>query len=885
MADPFKHVSPGDSLSIPADTWNHVLDSARAFRSAPGRTGGRQVPSSLFPALTVLMRNDTGSDRGVGSVLKLGESLVEVDSNNAGIVNARPAFEGLEPDSTDNAIGISLDAIPEDAVGRCVVAGVVVVDVNVQDDGHEFAVPVVGNADHLDTAASGSIRILWREAGSSGIRKAIVQMGPGNSAGGLLVDSGPISSVSPDVEVDTTANGTVIVTVLEFDGSPWTPAVGSSAVVWSLDGGSTWTAAPFGAASLTEPGWVSTGTQEFTGEKSFNISNSAVTVPLSAAVGGLGSGSYGPVLEVHAWTTADPSFDDTGSQAVRGGVKLSDCSVIAFGGANTGTTSKVRIRQGYNSSGAVSEDVLVIDRWNGSAWSGIASFGSEGGSSNFTSFVDPVIATSLTSNSFCRSGYFQTTTSTTGTASNGEVYAFKYCVEHPSFSGKLDGISIFPNFNSIFGFQNGIIVPGGAAGNVLTHGDVLIGRQNGATSICAVNIGTLGQVLTVGAAALPEWATPTAPSIAPSAPTTITGIFCGNGSAINGRTLTAPAAGFTISNPNGAAGNPTFALADDLNGVEDIGTTGIAVRASTNVWTTRSITSSGGSVGITNPAGLAGDINLEALRDHLSPLVNSVVSVSAANTTLTSTAFGCMHSLAVSNGNQYYIAFPSSTGNAGKLIGFYINADFAANPVRWTFRLSAATPDIYDLRAGESVVFLCTGSTWLPLYSDRRYSRFDVGDMREIAALGVGSAPPVDTLLCDGSAHSRTTYSVLFNRIGTTYGAGDGSTTFNVPDRRGRVAVGLDNMGGSSANRISASWADSNGGTGGTESHTLTSSESVPHTHSTGQTLNAAAGPIQWMGGPFSIQTATGSWGGSGGVAQPHNNVQPSIACNVVIKF
>lgn len=46
--------------------------------------------------------------------------------------------------------------------------------------------------------------------------------------------------------------------------------------------------------------------------------------------------------------------------------------------------------------------------------------------------------------------------------------------------------------------------------------------------------------------------------------------------------------------------------------------------------------------------------------------------------------------------------------------------------------------------------------------------------------------------MCNGQAASRTTYSKLFSVIGTTYGSGNGSTTFNVPDRRGRVGVGLD---------------------------------------------------------------------------------------------
>jgi len=55
-----------------------------------------------------------------------------------------------------------------------------------------------------------------------------------------------------------------------------------------------------------------------------------------------------------------------------------------------------------------------------------------------------------------------------------------------------------------------------------------------------------------------------------------------------------------------------------------------------------------------------------------------------------------------------------------------------------------------------------------------------------------GSAAPTGWLMCDGSAVSRATYAALFAVVGTTYGAGDGSTTFNVPNLKGRVAVGKD---------------------------------------------------------------------------------------------
>jgi microcystin-dependent protein len=86
-----------------------------------------------------------------------------------------------------------------------------------------------------------------------------------------------------------------------------------------------------------------------------------------------------------------------------------------------------------------------------------------------------------------------------------------------------------------------------------------------------------------------------------------------------------------------------------------------------------------------------------------------------------------------------------------------------------------------------------------------------------------GSSAPSGYLLCDGTAVSRVTYATLFTVTSTTYGAGDGVTTFNVPDLRTRVPVGK-NATGTFATL---------GATGGAETVTLTSAEIPAHTHST----------------------------------------------------
>jgi len=88
--------------------------------------------------------------------------------------------------------------------------------------------------------------------------------------------------------------------------------------------------------------------------------------------------------------------------------------------------------------------------------------------------------------------------------------------------------------------------------------------------------------------------------------------------------------------------------------------------------------------------------------------------------------------------------------------------------------------------------------------------------------LFAGSVVPEGWLLCDGSAVSRTQYARLFQVIGTTYGAGDGSTTFNLPNLRGRVPVGLD---------TAQSEFDTLGKTGGVKSVTLTVSQMPAHDH------------------------------------------------------
>lgn len=141
-----------------------------------------------------------------------------------------------------------------------------------------------------------------------------------------------------------------------------------------------------------------------------------------------------------------------------------------------------------------------------------------------------------------------------------------------------------------------------------------------------------------------------------------------------------------------------------------------------------------------------------------------------------------------------------------------------------------------------------------------------------------GSTIPANWLLCNGQAISRTDYSELFAVVGTTYGAGDGSTTFNLPDLRGRVAVGVDST---DAN------LDSLGKTYGEKEVALSINQIPAHTH----TVTGRKGSDAWADGFIWFHAADGGNNktsthitSSAGGGQAHNNMQPSMAQNFIIK-
>ncbi|MCD1627044.1 tail fiber protein [Seohaeicola saemankumensis] len=137
-----------------------------------------------------------------------------------------------------------------------------------------------------------------------------------------------------------------------------------------------------------------------------------------------------------------------------------------------------------------------------------------------------------------------------------------------------------------------------------------------------------------------------------------------------------------------------------------------------------------------------------------------------------------------------------------------------------------------------------------------------------------GAAAPAGFLLCDGAAVSRTTYAGLFSLIGTAYGAGDGSTTFNVPDLKGRVPVGYD---------AAQTEFDALGKEGGEKTHTLTTDEIPAHSHNIGLGNDSSSSGSTPEGRPASAPTNTASTAPAGG-GLAHNNIQPYTTVNFIIK-
>jgi microcystin-dependent protein len=182
--------------------------------------------------------------------------------------------------------------------------------------------------------------------------------------------------------------------------------------------------------------------------------------------------------------------------------------------------------------------------------------------------------------------------------------------------------------------------------------------------------------------------------------------------------------------------------------------------------------------------------------------------------------------------------------------------------------ISTATPLVYDAwdgTSGNAITFKTipklpstTPTNSLHAVSKGYVDSLSVSPPGVILAYAGGTAP-TGFLLCNGVAISRITYASLYSVIGVTYGVGDGSTTFNLPDMKDRIPVGLS----------SNSPFTSLGNTGGEKTHVLTPTEFGSNNLHIDVQMGTYA--IWYEGYPLT--------------AAAHNNLQPYIVLNYIIKY
>lgn len=175
-----------------------------------------------------------------------------------------------------------------------------------------------------------------------------------------------------------------------------------------------------------------------------------------------------------------------------------------------------------------------------------------------------------------------------------------------------------------------------------------------------------------------------------------------------------------------------------------------------------------------------------------------------------------------------------------------------------------------------------------------------IGEMRLFA--GIASAVPAQWYLCYGQPVARATFSAAFAVLGTSWGAGDGNTTFNLPDMRGRIAIGIDNMGGIAANRITSgvcgipgTTLGGSGGSQNSQSDTLTAVTTLTdpgHDHTLAHALATfgSGSTNAWIGGSANPSTTNAATTGitasttvTSSLTGSSQNVQPGAMLNVII--
>ena len=288
---------------------------------------------------------------------------------------------------------------------------------------------------------------------------------------------------------------------------------------------------------------------------------------------------------------------------------------------------------------------------------------------------------------------------------------------------------------------------------------------------------------------------------------------------------------------------------------------------------------------------LLGCANFAAMRTALSLVPGTDVQVYSANLAAIAALAVTDSNFIVGNGTTWVAESGATVRTSlGLTIGTDVQA-YNANLAAIAGLTSAADKVPYFTGSGTAAVadFTSSGRTMVAAASATAQAAIVLP--AGIIAPYAGSSAPTGWLLCYGQAVSRTTYSALFSAISTTYGAGDGSTTFNLPDLRGRAVAGKDNMGGSAASRLTNSGTGNpgiNGSTlgaaGGSDRHTLTEAQMPAHNHSSNvSTILSTTGSSYNYG----VQAGSNNFEGlaiyNTGSSNAHPIVQPTMVLNYII--
>jgi hypothetical protein len=180
MSDPFRKVSSGQPMRIPARAYNAFIDAAMDLQQRRMSGSGSADERNIVPVL-VLVQNDSGGDCQEGDVLGIDKALIDptqCDPQTVQFVHL-PAYSGITPADPDH-LGmfiITAEPIPDGKIGRGFISGVVPAWIDVQDTNDNYAEINDGDSNALKSGASGSAYILWLAGSGTGEQWAIVQLG------------------------------------------------------------------------------------------------------------------------------------------------------------------------------------------------------------------------------------------------------------------------------------------------------------------------------------------------------------------------------------------------------------------------------------------------------------------------------------------------------------------------------------------------------------------------------------------------------------------------------------------------------------------------------------------------------------------------------------